>query len=221
MKTANIAKPQSTKQPSKRIDLGAASTYGKNEFGINSPTHRNTHSEDLFSVDNNNTSTTSNNVAPKQATNLVDDLLETNNTKTSPDLDDFNPRAEEAQEFGDFETAFGKTGNKTAAVPTKNGGKNVDEFADFTSAFTGKQGSQQSAPAPKQTSDLLFGNIGSPDPIVAGLQPDLFSSISSTVTGQTPQHSNTTADLLSDFGNLQLGPQINGTYNFFHLILQF
>lgn len=125
----------SVKQPSKRIDLGAASNYGKStNLGINSPTHRNTHSEDLFVAEESEVKTIKSN-------SDIENIFEN---------DDFNPRAGEpaqtvaSSDFGDFESAFG--GNNTAAaaaalppviIPStsKQQAQNAD-FADFSSAFT-------------------------------------------------------------------------------------
>lgn len=187
---ANTVKSQS-KPTGKRIDLGAASNFGK-DLGINSPTHRNTHSEDLFSVENNNT-TSSNNV--------IDEL------------DDFNPRAEENTEFGDFTTAFGTSTNT-------NKKEELDEFADFTSAFTATTAPAVAPVTATNTStgpsaDLLFGDIPAPSITPSTKQdvnqPDLFSALGG-LTSSAPINTGT-ADLLSDFKGISLGgPQINGEF---------
>lgn len=184
-----------TKQSgSKRIDLGAASQFGK-DLGINSPTHRNTHSEDLFSVENNNTTTTT-----TSSNNVIDDF------------DDFNPRAEENQEFGDFTTAFGAAVPSSKAAQKSTSKKDdVDEFADFTSAFTGTPSSVPvAAPTTAPSADLLFGDIPAP-PQTTTNQPDLFSALGGLgVPTHTPLANTGTADLLSDFKGISLGgPQIN------------
>lgn len=197
---ANAVKAQSsTKQlGAKRIDLGAASQFGK-DLGINSPTHRNTHSEDLFSVENNNTTTTT---TTTSSNNVIDEL------------DDFNPRAEENQEFGDFTTAFGTANTSGKAVQKSTRKKDeVDEFADFTSAFTGIQ---SSVPVAAPSADLLFGDIPVPAqtiPVVTNVsnQPDLFSALDGLGGSTNISVTNTgTSDLLSDFKGISLGgPGIN------------
>lgn len=193
---ANAVKTQvqSKQSGGKRIDLGAASKFGK-DLGINSPTHRNTHSEDLFSVENNNTTTTT-----TTSNNVIDEL------------DDFNPRAEENQEFGDFTTAFGASENASKAT-TKAKKDEIDEFADFTSAFTGGVPAAPTATTSGPSADLLFGDIPAPPQSipVTNNQPDLFSALGGL--GQTNIQPNNmgTADLLSDFKGISLGgPQING-----------
>lgn len=193
---ANTVKSQIQAKQSggKRIDLGAASQFGK-DLGINSPTHRNSHSEDLFSVENNNTTTTT----TTSSNNVIDEL------------DDFNPRAEENQEFGDFTTAFG-AGDKSTKVATKGNKEEIDEFADFTSAFTG--GVQPSAAATRPSADLLFGDIPAPPSAVvnnATNQPDLFSTLGGLGQTNILSTNSGNADLLSDFKGISLGgPQING-----------
>lgn len=113
-KTINLRAKSSTssvKQSSKKIDLGAATNYGKStDLGINSPTHRNTHSEDLFG-----------NELPTTIKTCID-------IENIFDNDDFNPRAEEvtSADFGDFESAFGKS-NTVPTPETQN-----NEFADFS-----------------------------------------------------------------------------------------
>lgn len=154
----------------KKIDLGAASNYGKGDLCINSPTHRNTHSEDLFTDD----------TAPA----IIDDD------------DDFNPRAEE---FGDFETAFGKVG--PAKTPKSNGS---DDFADFA-AFT----APPAAPVVQSSNtDLLAGLSGG-----AG-STDLFGSFATAPVAPISIAHPQTADLLADFGGLALGQETTGKSNF-------
>jgi len=176
---------RSTTAASKKIDLGAASQYGKGtDFGINSPTHRNTHSEDLFGVNNND------DVVPATP---VDDFFKTDDVKAPAppsDDDDFNPRAEE---FGDFETAFG--GAKTQPV-TKTNGKS-DEFTDFTAFTSASTADPVLPPAAAPSSDLL-----------GGLGGDLFGGLGAVPPASKP--SSITADLLSDFGGLSMGTTTAG-----------
>lgn len=125
--------------------MGAASTYGREAIGINSPTHRNTHNEEnLFGTE-----------MPASASNenkndLLDDIFKTCSTPTTPvaqtiqstnDDDFFNPRDEERdQEFGDFASAFGNSaiGREASSEPvaTVSSIEKKDEFADFGSAFS-------------------------------------------------------------------------------------
>ncbi|KAJ8715819.1 hypothetical protein PYW07_010301 [Mythimna separata] len=117
----NLKSPakQKPSTPVKKIDLGAAASYGK--------------------------SSSSSAIAPQsanqsqQSAELLDDLFKTCPAAPSPPsltsgtavLDDFDPRAEEppaprkvSNEFGDFTNAFGPPAN------------NNEGFADFSSAFT-------------------------------------------------------------------------------------
>lgn len=123
------ALPTSVPKPAikvtKKIDMGAATNFGRDEIGINSPTHRNTHAEeDLFATSNiieTSTATSSN------KTDLLDDIFKTCSTTSNPvsdkmlpqsknDDDFFNPREDESQEFGDFASAFG-TSTQTTTTP--------------------------------------------------------------------------------------------------------
>ncbi|KAG5674692.1 hypothetical protein PVAND_004644 [Polypedilum vanderplanki] len=194
----------------KRIDMGAATNYGK-DLGINSPTHRNTHSEDLFGSDN-----TSSVVMTKSNTNNLDDIFEDS-------VDDFNPRAEEytaapqTADFGDFESAFGSnsTSQKVVNAPTatiKATPIVSNDFADFSSAFNSNSSSSQST-------NIVSGLDGGDNFLFCSpttsnkqstvntnnnlLSADLFgnSVITSAFTNQSANK-----DLLSDFGDLTLNP---------------
>ena len=84
-------KPVSSTKPNKRIDMGNAFTLGKNDLGINSPTHRNTHNEDIFVDKPSQTANRANN-------DILEDLFSSSEAPTFdavPSSDDFNPRAEE------------------------------------------------------------------------------------------------------------------------------
>lgn len=79
-------------KPNKRIDMGNAFNLGKNDLGINSPTHRNTHSEEIFATKPIQTTSRANN-------DILEDLFsstEANTFEAVPNPDDFNPRAEES-----------------------------------------------------------------------------------------------------------------------------
>lgn len=196
--TSTVPTKSAAPKVTKKIDMGAAVNFGRNELGINSPTHRNTHAEeDLFGTADEPASMTTSTVAAAK-TDLLDDIFKTCSTTGSDivasppvaqavvdDDDFFNPREEESQEFGDFASAFGSTaGAATAAalpsqppvVPVKK-----DEFADFGSAFTG---APNPTPAPGNNAEILFSNPIASMPISSG------------------------ADLLSDLDGLSLGAPI-------------
>lgn len=151
--------------------MGAASNFGRDELGINSPTHRNTHAEeDLFG-----NAVISSTTAPK--TDLLDDIFKTcpttNNSvsgtvssqsNTAIDDDLFNPRGEESQEFGDFETAFDAFGSSTQAPQPE---KLVDNGGSGDSIGS-------------------IGSIGS----IAGSKDDEFADFGSFETHQTPSNTN-------------------------------
>uniref|UniRef100_A0A182T6I2 ENTH domain-containing protein n=1 Tax=Anopheles maculatus TaxID=74869 RepID=A0A182T6I2_9DIPT len=192
--TTTASTLRSAQKTTKKIDLGAASGFAKtaasaatttspasvDQFGINSPTHRNTHAEEIVG-----TST-----AGKQQ-DVLDDLFKTCPTKATStsggtggllDEDDFNPRATE--DFGDFESAFGaNTGKSGAAVVTATKG---DDFADFA-AFGTEPVQSKAADA-----DLLFGlNVGATGATapsnngVGGAQMDILSDLSGLSLGTT------------------------------------
>ncbi|XP_035782673.1 telomere length regulation protein TEL2 homolog [Anopheles albimanus] len=182
-------------KPTKKIDLGAASGFAKTaaaaatstgtsnaskDFGIHSPTHRNTHAEEIVGAGNQQ--------------EVLEDLFKTCPTKSTSasaslvgnndEDDDFNPRATE--EFGDFESAFGGGGSSKPSATSTN--KDGDEFADFA-AFGGAAPSGAGA-APAPSADLLFG-LGGVAPTAAPAMPAMASSGS--------------VDILSDLSGLSLG----------------
>lgn len=162
--------------------MGAATNFGKNELDINSPTHKNTHSEQLFSANNNVTN--SNN-------DLLDDLFNSSSDKKS-NVDDFNPRAEESQDFGDFSSAFGGTETPKA----------TNEFADFGTAFVSSSTSMNTA----SLEDSLFDI-----PAVANTPYESISNVDlfgGHTISQSMSSSNN-SDLLSDFGMLNLNTPIS------------
>uniref|UniRef100_A0A182MWY0 ENTH domain-containing protein n=1 Tax=Anopheles culicifacies TaxID=139723 RepID=A0A182MWY0_9DIPT len=186
---------RSAQKTTKKIDLGAASGFAKtaatataasslsvDQFGINSPTHRNTHAEDIVGTGT---------VPGNKQQDVLDDLFKTCPTKTSSpggalvDEDDFNPRASE--DFGDFESAFGANTAKSVTTTVKG-----DDFADF--AAFGAEPVQQTAVAPKAeaNADLLFGlSVG-------------------TTSGGTSSNGAAQMDILSDLSGLSLGNNTNG-----------
>ncbi|XP_022827196.1 uncharacterized protein LOC111356942 [Spodoptera litura] len=119
----NLKSPakQKPSTPVKKIDLGAAATYGQS-------------GSSAVSAAGGPGPAAPGPAAPVQSQELLDDLFKTCAPAThSPHndiLDDFDPRAEEplprkvSNEFGDFTNAFGPPAN------------NNEGFADFSSAFT-------------------------------------------------------------------------------------
>ncbi|CAK9800597.1 Clathrin interactor 1 [Anthophora plagiata] len=120
--TSTNASPARMTRTIKKVDLGAAANYGREQS-------------------NNGISGSQNNSLSKQKNknDILNDIFDSqneNNTKpTVDDDDDFNPRANTQSlqsqnantDFGDFTSAFG---SPTAKTKDSN-----DEFADFTSAF--------------------------------------------------------------------------------------
>lgn len=201
------------KPTNKKIDMGAASSYGvRTDLGINSPTHRNTHAEeDLFTTDDTPVAAAT---PATPADDLLDDIFKTcatvpiNNTSQSDD-DFFNPREDESQEFGDFASAFGN--NSSAPVAVNNvtpitAVANHDEFADFSSAFV--------PPAPaldvstnhlSNSNSLLFGANNINQPLFNQSEP------TSLVGNSAP-----VADLLSDLDGLSLDAAVpSGKFLFY------
>lgn len=190
------AAPSASRAP-KKIDMGAALNYGKaGELGINSPTHRNTHNEDLFGDEPViRTSTV------RSSNDIIEDIF--SSASSAAPIDDFDPRAEETADFGDFASAFGGSLKPAApaAAPVSN------EFADFSSAFSAPVAAAPvpvvdnflfaSSPVPQQSASSLLGSA------------DLFgnSVITSAFTSPTAGGSSSGGkDLLSDFGDLTLNP---------------
>jgi clathrin interactor 1 len=195
---ATTAKPLSAastapaSRTAKKIDMGAALNYGKpSDLGINSPTHRNTHNEDLFGdepVVSKASATRSNN-------DIIEDIFSSAAVSSDP-ADDFDPRAEEkTADFGDFASAFGGNEVPTIAPAAMAPVAPANEFADFSAAFT----MQKSAPV----DNFLFNTA--PAPPQSNSSADLFgnSVITSAFTSPTGA---TNKDLLSDFGDLTLNP---------------
>ncbi|CAG5020846.1 unnamed protein product [Parnassius apollo] len=166
--------------PVKKIDLGAAASYGK--------------------VSTAPSTAPANASSQNNSQDLLDDLFKTcpapSSGSTSLVLeDDFDPRAEERKnsvptetDFGDFSRAFGASPPIAPSVPTVPSVSGAptqsdDSFADFTSAFSGQM---QPPPAnsvpstPASNLDLL-GDL-SPPPIAPAQSS--FSSDLDSLTGQ-------------------------------------
>lgn len=178
--------------------MGAATNFGRDKLGINSPTHRSTHAEDDLFATNDDLS-----AAASKNNNLLDDIfktcatvspttspttvLDTNGAKLSNNSNDdfFNPRGDEPQEFGDFACAFGNTSDPIASVPTTHiSDTKKDGFADFSSAFETKSTTCNV----ESSADLLFAT---------NLSPAVFDQASS-------KSSQKIEDLLSDLDGLSL-----------------
>ncbi|XP_043460844.1 telomere length regulation protein TEL2 homolog [Leptopilina heterotoma] len=119
--------PSRASRPIKKVDLGAAANYGKDQSNL---TQGNLMTSPVKQQ--------------KSTNNILNELFESNNENLSSNIennvddddDDFNPRANtgstipsqnvNTSDFGDFTSAFGNSTNKV---------KDNDEFADFTSAF--------------------------------------------------------------------------------------
>lgn len=129
-KSAQISVPSANASPArttrtvKKVDLGAAANYGKEQSNNSASVQQ-----------SNNLSSPTN--QQKTKNDILNDIFESQNDNGRLDDDDFNPRANTQSfvqpqnanlEFGDFASAF----NNPAAVKTK---ESNDEFADFTSAF--------------------------------------------------------------------------------------
>ncbi|KAG5331905.1 EPN4 protein, partial [Acromyrmex charruanus] len=116
--------PARTTRTIKKVDLGAAANYGKEQSNNSAPVQQNS---SLSSPKN----------QQKTKNDILNDIFESQKDNNRLDDDDFNPRANTQSfaqpqnanaDFGDFTSAF----NNSATVKTKDSN---DEFADFTSAF--------------------------------------------------------------------------------------
>lgn len=211
LSTTTNAATKPAKITTKKIDMGAATNFGRDEIGINSPTHRNTHAEeDLFAASNVIVT------APVAATaanktDLLEDIFKTCPTtndlpseavspQSNNDDDFFNPREDESQEFGDFASAFGTTAPTMPAtatvvqqtvpvLPSVTPETKKNDFADFSAAFT---------PSSSSSSNQTLSNSNDP--------ANLLFAINTTPNAQiTTSNSNQkVGDLLSDLDGLSL-----------------
>lgn len=206
------------KMTTKKIDMGAASNFGRDEIGINSPTHRNTHAEeDLFATNNVIVAAPAVTTAGNK-TDLLEDIFKTCPTtndlpsdtvspQSNNDDDFFNPREDESQEFGDFASAFGTAAPAAPAVPAAVAAVTVvpqtipvpsvspekletkkNDFADFGAAFTPSSSS----------SNQTLSNSNDP--------ANLLFAINTTPNAQTTTSNSNqkVGDLLSDLDGLSL-----------------
>ncbi|XP_048507262.1 clathrin interactor 1 isoform X2 [Athalia rosae] len=151
--------PVKTSRVFKKVDLGAAANYGKDQSNNTTPTKPN----------NLMTSPVKENRSKNDILNdIFDSQSEVINTGSGDD-DDFNPRGNDHTliqsqntntDFGDFASAFG------GAASRGDNGSSVDEFADFTSAFDVGVNITNSANQQPQSQISLMGatipNIGNP-----------------------------------------------------------
>lgn len=206
--------PSLTTKPAKvtkKIDMGAATNFGRDGIGINSPTHRNTHAEeDLFATSNTTITTTT----TANKTDLLDDIFKTCATTNSSetdcvlpqsnnDDDFFNPRDEESQEFGDFASAFGATTQTPPPPPpqqqqqqptqpeplVESNDTKKNEFADFGSAFISSE--QTTTSNSNDPANLLFAINSTPN-------------AQTTTSNSNPK----VGDLLSDLDGLSLNVSV-------------
>lgn len=188
------ASPARTTRSIKKVDLGAAATYGKDQSNtFSSPANHQKNKNDVL--------------------NDIFDSQNDNNAKSAIDDDDFNPRASAHPapsqnanlDFGDFASAFGGPTVKM---------KENDEFADFTSAFTtsGVTSSNSSfqSHVQQQNQSTNMSGFKMMNPSGAQTQKNnignnLFDSLpSQTPSNEAILNNNTVSsntDLLSDLGN--------------------
>lgn len=143
------------KKPVKKIDMGAAATFGKgsspNPSTVQNTKNNNMILEDLFSDSQ-----------PKAG--QVDHMVDNNDS-----FDDFDPRAGESSNGG---------GGGYNAIPSNNNNttssKVDDDFADFNSAFSG-----ESTAAASNEIDLFGGSSASTETKTTHGEVDLFADFSS------------------------------------------
>lgn len=212
---------RNTNRPVKKVDLGAAANYGKDQSANNSIVQGNLISSPIKHQ-------------PKQKNNdILNDLFESSNdnSRTAIDNDDdFNPRESDYMpvasqnavnaNFGDFTSAFTGATNKQ---------DNDDQFADFTSAFNSGvtiggndnnwiggrlveslQNSQGGLSEQSNTEDLMAGN---------GLSGNFMSSGPAGMTNQAPaaprtNGNNNTGEKLSVYDDDDDGDEYQG-FNLF------
>lgn len=196
----------------KKIDLGAAATFGKGEGGldIHSPTH------------------TAGPTAVAGQRDLIDDFSDDLfNAPQENSTVGYSAVVDKCQEFGDFSSAFGGGGAGGASVQSPGD----DDFADF-SAFDGSSGQQP--PQPPQTANNAFANIPTVTPVQGQQQQQQQSSsdnflllgmpsVNTLMAGGAVNNlmpmpvggssgGNTQQDLLADFGDLNLNqPTMGGS----------
>ncbi|XP_020291311.1 uncharacterized protein LOC109858450 isoform X2 [Pseudomyrmex gracilis] len=186
----------------KKVDLGAAASYGKEQSNNNVPVQQN---NSLSSATN----------QQKTKNDILNDIFESQNDNSRLDDDDFNPRANTQSciqqqntnlEFGDFTSAF-----NNSAVKMKD---DNDEFADFTSAFKNVTISNPSSqPQLPQSQINLMGVTMPPvnNSIVNNMSiNNAVQTAGTTALSVTPviQNSNESNDLFDSLSPQSLSSQI-------------
>ncbi|XP_032685910.1 telomere length regulation protein TEL2 homolog [Odontomachus brunneus] len=191
--------PVRTSRPTKKVDLGAAANYGKEQS-------------------NNSTSTQqTNNLSPvnqqKTKNDILNEIFESQSDNSGKlDDDDFNPRASTQSyiqpqnanlDFGDFTSAFN---NSSANAKSKDGN---DEFADFTSAFNAV--TLSGPPNQPQSQISLMGvtipGVNSPTSNNANITMYANTQTAFTGSGAAPQNSKTSNDLFDSLSPQSLNNQ--------------
>ncbi|XP_037876635.1 telomere length regulation protein TEL2 homolog [Bombyx mori] len=199
--------------PSKKIDLGAAATYGKT-----APPTQSGHSHEF-----------------------EDELFKTCPVTTQPHAlnpleDDFDPRADETskEEFGDFANAFGSAAPTPAPAPAPAPApsNNNDGFADFTSAFSDSADDGLTATmhaAPASNLDLLSDLSVSPsvDSLAATLSAATLQPTPTAGDAATPlqrkllQASKYLAHTLQNIGLIKTENDLTKVKNGFENLMQY
>ncbi|XP_049880514.1 telomere length regulation protein TEL2 homolog [Pectinophora gossypiella] len=201
---------QKPSTPNKKIDLGAAASYGKSSTTPAPPS------------------------AGHKSQELLDDLFKTcpvpspGQPSSLVPEDDFDPRAEEikppsrkdSEDFGDFANAFGASQPGVApaapaapvaplSLPVVAPVETGDGFADFTSAFTG--GSAPAAsPATQPSSNLdLLSDLGAGPLSFSSMPPMSNTSNMSDLSGMDALTGQLSAVTLQPLGDV-LQPQGSG-----------
>ncbi|XP_029172247.1 telomere length regulation protein TEL2 homolog isoform X2 [Nylanderia fulva] len=221
-KPAQISIPSTNTSPArttrtiKKVDLGAAANYGKEQSNNSTPVQQ-----------SNNLSSPTN--KQKTKNDILNDIFESQSDNSKLDDDDFNPRANTQSftqpqnanlDFGDFTSAF----NNPATTKTKDSN---DEFADFTSAFNNvaisnppsqpqTQINLMGVPIPTVTntnvSNAMYANTMQTTGTMTGtgviqnpkISNDLFDSLPQSLNNQITNNNTVTSntDLLSDLDSL-------------------
>ena len=143
-----------TRKPLKKVDLGAAATFGQKQ-------------QEPSQSGNNN-----------KNNNILEDLFSDSQPKAGQIIasnDDFDPRSGSSNGQTVAFDAFGSDNN--------NGSNSADDFADFSSAFSGDGASFSPVPVKAQDDFDLFAagpaSLTQPAPTSSG--PDLFADFTSSV----------------------------------------
>ncbi|CAB0040919.1 unnamed protein product [Trichogramma brassicae] len=199
----SIVSPTRAPRVIKKVDLGAAANYGREQNFMQEPTKPPVATQ-------------------KNRNDILNDIFDSQNDNNGAvvkgdDDDDFNPRATDnyvplasaapviAQpivgEFGDFASAFDATATTATATTTTNK-STTDEFADFTSAFDNGLTISQQQPVQQPQMSLLNSSM----PNIAG------SNVLDNLMSATPM----SAQINTGFGGndlLNSQPQIVNNSN--------